>query len=92
VYIHGNFTLVTDHVGIQSHSVLLVFLLVMMLNPGVQEKAQVQIDAVVGKTRLPTMDDRPQLPLVDAIFRETLRYNPVVPLCEYFLPFIDSYS
>jgi len=63
-----------------SQSVLLVFFLVMMLNPGVQEKAQAQIDAVVGKTRLPTMDDRPRLPFVDAIFRETFRYYPIVPL------------
>jgi len=52
----------------------------MMLNPGVQEKAQAQIDAVVGKARLPTMDDRPWLPFVDAIFRETLRYHPITPL------------
>ncbi|KAN0084480.1 hypothetical protein V8E55_007984 [Tylopilus felleus] len=44
------------------------------LNPAVQEKAQVQIDAVVGKDRFPTMDDRPWLPYIDVICRETLRY------------------
>ena len=54
----------------------------MVLNPGVQERAQAQIDAVVGKDRLPTMDDRPLLPFLDAIFWETLRYSPVAPLCE----------
>jgi len=63
-----------------SHSVLMTFFLMMALNPAVQEKAQAQIDDVVGKDRLPTMDDRPLLPLIDAIFRETLRYSPVTPL------------
>ncbi|KAF8551312.1 cytochrome P450 [Imleria badia] len=63
-----------------SHSVLMMFFLMMVLNPAVQEKAQAQIDAVVGKHRLPTMDDRPLLPLLDAIFWETLRCNPIVPL------------
>ena len=54
----------------------------MMLNPAVQERAQAQIDAVVGKDRLPTVEDRSLLPFIDAICRETLRYSPVVPLCE----------
>ena len=54
----------------------------MMVNPAAQEKAQTQIDTVVGKDRLPTIDDRPLLPFIDAILWETHRYNPVVPLCE----------
>ncbi|KAF8137467.1 cytochrome P450 [Boletus edulis] len=62
-----------------SHSVLMTFFLMMVLNPAVQENAQVEIDAVVGRDRLPTMDDRPLLPFIDAIFRETLRYSPAVP-------------
>ena len=66
----------------QSNSVLMTFFLMMVVNPAAQEKAQAQIDAVVGKDRLPTMDDRPLLPLIDAIFRETLRFNPITPLCE----------
>lgn len=52
----------------------------MAVTPEVQKKAQAQIDAVVGRSRLPTMEDRPLLPYVDAILRETLRYCPVVPL------------
>ncbi|KAN0084502.1 Cytochrome P450 [Tylopilus felleus] len=63
-----------------SHSVILTFFLMMMLNPAVQERAQAQIDAVVGKDRLPTVEDRSLLPFIDAICRETLRYSPVVPL------------
>jgi len=51
-----------------------------MLNSDAQEKAQAQIDAVVGTNRLPGTGDRVLLPFVDAIFRETLRYSPIVPL------------
>ncbi|KAF8549580.1 cytochrome P450 [Imleria badia] len=56
------------------------FFLKMALNPGVQEKAQAQIDAVVCKDRFPAVNDRPLLPFIDAIFRETLRYSPITPL------------
>lgn len=61
----------------------MTFFLMMVVNQEAQEKAQAQIDAVVGKDRLPSMDDRPLLPYVDAIFQETLRYSPVAPLCEW---------
>lgn len=66
----------------QSNSALMTFFLMMVTNPEAQKNAQAQIDAVVGRTRLPTIDDRPSLPYVDAIFREMLRYSPPVPLCE----------
>ncbi|KAH0835878.1 cytochrome P450 [Lanmaoa asiatica] len=72
-------TIITDH-SKQSHAVLMTFFLMMVVNPAAQEKAQAQIDAVVGNARLPTLDDRPLLPFLDAIFWETIRYNPVVPL------------
>ncbi|KAG2037427.1 cytochrome P450 [Suillus americanus] len=58
---------------------LLVFLLAMVLNPEVQAKAQAEIDRVVGKDRLPNFDDRPALPYLEAVLRETLRWYPVVP-------------
>jgi cytochrome P450 len=66
----------------QSTAVLMKFFLMMVVHPAVQEKVQAEIDAVVGKDRLPTMGDRPLLPYLDAIFRETLRYCPIGPLCE----------
>ena len=61
----------------------------MVVNQGAQEKAQAEIDAVVGNDRLPTMEDRPLLPYLDAIFRETLRYSPIAPLCESFRRFVS---
>jgi len=52
----------------------------MMHYPEVQERAQKEIDAVVGTHRLPNFDDRSSLHYVDAVLRETLRWHPVFPL------------
>ncbi|KAK4208371.1 Fumitremorgin C synthase [Rhypophila decipiens] len=43
-------------------------------------KAQAELDKVVGKDRLPTFDDLPNLPYVRAITAETLRWRPVAVL------------
>ena len=60
----------------------------MMLNPSAQEMAQAEIDKVVGSQRLPTMDDRPNLPYVNALLKEVLRWNTIVPMgeLEHYLP------
>ncbi|KAH7925828.1 cytochrome P450 [Leucogyrophana mollusca] len=63
-----------------TQSTLRVFILAMILYPEVQERAQALIDAVVGTDRLPNFDDRESLPYIDAILRETMRWNPVFPL------------
>ena len=64
----------------QTSSTLLVFVLAMLFNPDVQTRAQAEIDSVVGTARLPVFDDRPSLPYIDAVLRETLRWRPAVPL------------
>ncbi|KIJ66911.1 hypothetical protein HYDPIDRAFT_85366 [Hydnomerulius pinastri MD-312] len=61
-------------------STLLVFVLAMMLYPEVQERAQKEIDTVIGTDRLPDFEDRASLPYVEAVLRETLRWHPVFPL------------
>ena len=58
------------------------FFLLMSLHPEVQRKAQREIDEVVGHDRLPGAQDRNNLPYVDAIMREVMRLDPVVPLGE----------
>jgi cytochrome P450 len=55
----------------------------MVLYPQVQAKAQAEIDTVVGLTRLPTFEDRPSLPYIEAILREMLRWMPTLPLGMY---------
>ncbi|OAX35253.1 cytochrome P450 [Rhizopogon vinicolor AM-OR11-026] len=51
----------------------------MTLFPDVQKKAQAEIDAVVGPDRLPSFADRDSLPYVEALTKEVLRWNAVVP-------------
>jgi cytochrome P450 len=61
-------------------SSLMVFILAMVLNPHIAKRAQEEIDSVVGRDRLPDFDDRLSLPYVEAIMRETMRWQPLVPL------------
>jgi cytochrome P450 len=63
-----------------SASTLHTFFLELVLNPEVQKRAQAEIDEVVGIDRLPDFDDRPSLPYVEAVLRETMRMHPIVPL------------
>ncbi|TFY72944.1 hypothetical protein EVG20_g63 [Dentipellis fragilis] len=51
-----------------------------MEHPDVQRRAQADIDRVVGRNRLPTLDDQDDLPFIGAICREILRWKAIVPL------------
>ncbi|KIP11879.1 hypothetical protein PHLGIDRAFT_124541 [Phlebiopsis gigantea 11061_1 CR5-6] len=61
-------------------SAIYSFFLAMTLYPDVQKRAQAEIDSVVGHDRLPSFDDRPNLPYIEALVKEVLRWNPVGPL------------
>ncbi|KAG1739604.1 cytochrome P450 [Suillus lakei] len=61
-------------------STLMAFALAMVSYPNVQRRAQAEINLVIGRDRLPTFKDRASLPYVEAILRETLRWEPVGPL------------
>ena len=52
----------------------------MAMNPEIQRKAQVELDAVIGTNRLPEPSDLQNLVFVRAILLETLRWKPPVPL------------
>ncbi|KAF8628962.1 hypothetical protein AX15_003619 [Amanita polypyramis BW_CC] len=56
------------------------FLLVMMDRPDILGKAQEEIDAVVGDNHLPSFEDRPHLPYVEALLQELWRWAVAVPL------------
>ncbi|EDR09884.1 uncharacterized protein LACBIDRAFT_189858 [Laccaria bicolor S238N-H82] len=56
------------------------FFLAMAMYPEAQRKAQAEIDAIVGTNRLPDSNDRPHLPYVNAIIKESMRWQLVVPL------------
>ncbi|KAI0312135.1 cytochrome P450 [Amylostereum chailletii] len=56
------------------------FFLAMTLYPDVQRRAQQELDDVIGRDRLPTFEDREQLPYINCIVKETLRWKAVSPL------------
>jgi cytochrome P450 len=52
----------------------------MVLFPDVQKRVQAELDAVVGRKRLPTFQDRASLPYLEATIKESLRFHPPTPL------------
>jgi cytochrome P450 len=58
------------------------FFVAALLRPEIQTMAQEELDAVTRRERLPTFEDRPRLPFVDAICQEVIRWRPVTPLGE----------
>jgi cytochrome P450 len=52
----------------------------MVSHPEVQRKAQAELDRVVGRQRLPDFSDMENLPYINAIVKEVIRWFPIVPL------------
>ncbi|KAF3902278.1 hypothetical protein ABW20_dc0107053 [Dactylellina cionopaga] len=59
---------------------LAFFFLAMSIFPEVQKKAQEELDRVVGTGRLPSFQDRANLPYLDAVLKETVRWLPIASL------------
>lgn len=57
-------------------------ILAMSLYPDVMRRVQAELDCVVGRGRLPTIADRPNLPYLEATLKEALRWRPVSGFCE----------
>ncbi|QRV78649.1 cytochrome P450 family protein [Ceratobasidium sp. AG-Ba] len=64
----------------QSAAATMVFILAMTLYPDVQIRAQAEIDTVIGRDRLPEMQDRGSLPYLERMMKEVFRWQPVGPL------------
>jgi len=67
----------------QTVASLMSFFVAVLLHPNVQKRAQQELDAVTRRERLPTFEDRPLLPFVDAVCKEVLRWRPPVPLGKF---------
>jgi cytochrome P450 len=52
----------------------------LLVNPTVTQRAQQEIDDVVGSDRLPGFEDRPRMPYIDALIKEIFRWQPLMPL------------
>ncbi|XP_034531857.1 cytochrome P450 2J6-like [Notolabrus celidotus] len=55
-------------------------LLYMIYYPHIQEKVQAEIDSVVGSSRVPSMNDRENLPYTNAVVHEIQRMANILPL------------
>ena len=59
-------------------------------NPQVQESLQKEIDSVIPGDRLPSMDDKQNLPKIDAAYLEVMRWKTLVPLSDMRLTLSDT--
>ncbi|KAM5138559.1 vitamin D 25-hydroxylase [Mantella aurantiaca] len=55
-------------------------LLFMALYPNIQGQVQKEIDAVIGPSRVPTLEERPAMPYTEAVLHEILRFCNIAPL------------
>ncbi|ESK84350.1 cytochrome p450 [Moniliophthora roreri MCA 2997] len=54
--------------------------LAMIAFPDTQRKAQEELDRVIGRERIPTIDDMDSLPYMRAVVKEVMRWRPAVPM------------
>ncbi|TSP46832.1 Cytochrome P450 2G1 [Bagarius yarrelli] len=55
-------------------------LMLLIKHPEIQTQIQTEIDTVIGRERIPVMEDRKSLPFTDAVIHEVQRYVDLVPL------------
>uniref|UniRef100_A0A674EGF2 Cytochrome P450, family 1, subfamily C, polypeptide 2 n=1 Tax=Salmo trutta TaxID=8032 RepID=A0A674EGF2_SALTR len=67
--------------GLDTVSTCLHWMLLLLAKyPNIQTRLQEQIDKVVGRDRLPSIEDKASLAYLDAVIYETMRYTSFVPL------------
>jgi cytochrome P450 len=67
--------------GADTTSAMMAFwTLAMLAYPETQARAHAELDAVVGRARLPTFADYQHLPCIRAMIKELLRWRPIVLL------------
>ncbi|KAI0820804.1 cytochrome P450 [Trametes gibbosa] len=59
---------------------LSTLILILCHHPEVVQKAQQELDGVLGTDRLPSFQDRPRLPYIDCIIKEVLRWGTPAPM------------
>ena len=64
----------------QTAAVMTWFMLAMIAYPEKQRKCQEELEHVIGRSRMPTLEDQNSLPYIRATVRELLRWRPVGPI------------
>lgn len=73
--------------GMETTKTTLLWLLVFMLrNPEHWKRIQNELDEVVGRNRMPTIEDMPYLPITETTILEVLRITSIVPLATTHSP------
>ena len=62
------------------------------MHPEVQAKAFEEISRVIGHDRLPALADLDDLPYMEALWKETLRWSPPFPVSESPMYHMDSHG
>nr|CAJ31114.1 cytochrome P450 [Spodoptera littoralis] len=76
--------------GMETIKSSLLWMIVFMLrNPDVKRRVQEELDAVIGRERLPAIEDMANLPYTETTILETLRMSNIVPLATTHSPTKD---
>jgi cytochrome P450 len=65
--------------------------LAMVAHPEFQKRAQAELDEVVGRARSPSFSDAPNLPYIQAMIKEVLRWRAPLPLGVPHYPTADDW-
>lgn len=73
--------------GMETIKTTLLWLIVFMLrNPQMKKQVQDELDSIVGRSRMPTIDDLRYLPFTESTIYEVMRMSTIVPLATTHSP------
>lgn len=73
--------------GMETIKTTLLWLVVFMLrNPEVKKQVQDELDSIVGRNRMPMIEDLPYLPHTESTILEVMRMSTIVPLATTHSP------
>ncbi|KAF9029995.1 cytochrome P450 [Hymenopellis radicata] len=73
-------------------SVTLTVILAMLKNRELQMRAHKELDAIVGRDRIPTFEDQKNLPFINTVFMAAMRWRLVLPLVVVHVCLSDDVS